>query len=442
MFDLTKETKLTPDLQKKYAIARIALYFAFVFAVLIVLYRILFPIVSLDFSMSTPNSSKNSLVSPRMQVGGKFPEKRLVGANSPFLFNANPIGQFSKVSISFVLDKDEASIEKTPVKINKSYQAFLYPTGKPAGFKSGQLLSTPDGSYYIVSNKTLRKFSSTDIILQLGYPKDSFMTVSQDDLKYNDPGATISDAKNYPDDTFFLIDETYYQLKDQKLSPFISARAFLSQSDPSGAIAKTTDFLSRYPLTETYSGFSSGSLVSSADSIFVISEGRSFPVETAETFLAMGFDFNDVLPVTQDELNAQIKQKQFTHNDPHPNGILFLDRKINEHFIIEDGSKRPLPTEAITKTYLSKQKPVVVDSEESMIEISCLLEKKVFSPSRYECSTSLQDLTSVIGNDYQMSAIFSKDTKIKSINATFSTPLKWDSMKNSLSKIKGRILNR
>lgn len=440
MFDLTKEIKLNPEMQKKYAISRAVLHIVFILSVAFVLYRILFPIVPLDFSMSNQNSSKNTLVSPRMEQSGQFPEKRFVNANEIFTFNANPVGEFSKISVTITLDKNEKSINGTPVKIRRSYQAFFYPKGEPVGFKNGTLLSTPDGAYYIVSNGLLRKFSSTDVILQLGYPKSSFISVSQDDLKYNKKGAEIRNTSNYPDDTTFLVDEKYYQLKNQKLAPFVSARAFLSQFDQSGAIAKKSDFLSLYPITETYLGFADGTLASSSDSVFIISEGRDYPVETAETFLAMGFDFENVIELTQDELNAHLKQKQFTHNDPHPNGIVFLDKNSNEYYIIENGFKKLLATEAIAKTYTTKQKPIIVDSKASELESSCALRKKLLIANEYTCHTSLLNLTSAIGNDYKISTKFSNDVKIKNINATFSTPLKWTSLKNSASKIKARIL--
>lgn len=441
MFDLTKETKLTPELHKQYTIARVLLHVVFGFAAIFVMYRILFPIVPLDFSMGAPNSSKNTLASPRINSNGQFPEKRLVGANEQFVFNANPVGQFSKISIAFTLDKNEKDISNSPIKIQKSYRAFFYPTGQPKGFKSGDLLTTPDGAYYIVSNGLLRKFVNTDIILQLGYPKSAFVEVSQEDLQYNEKGGTITDKNSYPDDTLFVIDENYYQLKNQKLSPFISARAFASLFDPAAAIAKNNDFLPRYQLTENYLGFADGSLVSSADSVFIISEGKSYPVENAETFLAMGFDFGNVLQLTQDEINAHVKQKQFTHNDPHPNGTIFFDRKASEYFAVENGTKRPLATEKIAGSYL-KQKPIVADSEEILVESSCELTKKLFPSNTYACSATLQNLISSVGNDYQISTKFSSDAKIKSIHTTFSTPLEFENLKTSLSKIKGRILNK
>ena len=422
MFDFTKEIKIEPPFSKIYAITRVLLYTFFIIGVFFVLYRILFPIIMLEFSMNTPNSTKNTLVSPRMTQNNEFPEKRLVKANEPFVFNANPIGQFSKAVFGFTLDKKEKSVENISLQIQKSYQAFFYPEGNPIGFKNGSLLTTPEGEYYIVSDGMLRKFVDTIVILQLGYPKSSFANVSSDDLKHNETGSNITDANTYPNDTLFIIDEVFYQLKNKQLYPFVSTRAFLSQFDSSAAIAKNKDFFEQYPVSETYVGFGDGSLVSSADAVFILSEGKSYPVENAETFLAMGYDFNDVIQISQDELGAHQKQKQFTHNNPHPNGTIFFDKSTNKYYIIENRTKRPLTSDSAIKSY--KQKPIVADSQTANKQYSCVLKKKPLKSNAYECSIVLNELDKFVGNDFQISTTFPNDAKIKNIMLMFSLRLR------------------
>lgn len=439
MFDLTKEIKLSPALQKKYAISRSILHVVFVASAGFVAYSVLFPTIPLDFDMNNPNSSKNTLVSPRIEQTKTFPAKGIIGANEKFLFNANPIGQFSDADISFTLAKKGNNIEGATIKIQKSYQAFFFPSGNPIGFKDGSLLTTADGAYYLVSNGALRKFSNTNIILALGYPKNAFITVSNDDLKYNKIGEEIKDANAYPDNTIFVIDNNYYELQGGQLSQFVSARAFLSQFNSANAIAKNNDFLSSYQLSETSLGFADGTLASSADSVFILSEGKSFPIENADTFNAMGFDWNNVIPVTSDELSAYKQQKQFTHDQPHPNGTIFVDQKTSAYFMIKDGFKLPIPNETIMKTY-SQQKPILVDSQSASVESSCELKKNLFSSNTFGCSANLQSLEKLIGNDYQVSATFPSATNLNSVNVTFSTPLTLNSLKGSLSKIKGRII--
>ena len=441
IFDLTKKVKLEGKLQTKYVIARIMLHVVFLATMLFVAYRILFPIVPFDFSMKTPLSAKNTLVSPHLAQTGEFPTKRIVKASDTIIFDANPIGQFSEANFSFIPDKNTGTLENTTIEISKSYQAFFYPAGEQIGLRDGTLASTSTGSYYIVSNGTLRKFANTDIILKLGYPKSAFIEISTDDMKLNKIGTDIANADSYPDNTFFAINDTYYQLKNQQLFAFISVRAFLSQFDANLAIAKTSDFLSKYPLSETNLGFADGTLASSADSVFILSDGKSYPIENEVTFSAMGFAWDAVVSVTTNELSAYVKQKQFTNRDPHPNGTIFIDQKTNEWFAIENGKKCEIKNETVKKSY-SKQRPILVNALDAKKQAACTLKKNSLGFNEYSCGVSLESLDPLVGNDYQISATFQKESTLSTINTTFSTPLTTDSLKSSLSVIKTKLKNR
>jgi hypothetical protein len=267
------------------------------------------------------------------------------------------------------------------------------------------------------------------------------MEVSEKDLTSNKAGTEITDAANYPDDSLFVIDDNYYQLQNQQLFPFVSSQAYLSQFDAVSAIAKNIDFLSHYPAAETSLGFADGTLVSSADSVFFLSDGKSYPIENEVTFAAMGFDWNVVKQANSSELGAYEKQKQFTHNNAHLDGTIFLDQKTNEYFLIEKGKKRPIKNEAVIKTF-SKQKPIVADSVGAKKEVSCILKKNLISSNTYNCSIPLEDLSALIGNDYQISATFPASANLNYIKATFSTPITFNSLWNSLSIIKNKLKNR
>ncbi|MEI7891236.1 MAG: hypothetical protein WCI36_04710 [bacterium] len=440
IFDLTANIQLGGKLKKQYNALRLLLHIIFALTMLFIIYRILFPIVPLDFAMDTPNSTKNTLVNPRIAQSGEFPPKATMQPNETLLFNANPVGQFSKANITLALAKNSAGLENAEVKIKKSYQAFFYPTGEPIGFKDGTLLSTSNGNYYLISNKKLRKFANTDTILKLGYPKSAFLEVAQDDLRLNKKGEDIVDVTSYPEDTIFAIDDTYYQLKNQQLVAFVSTRAFLSQYKAQMAVAKNSDFLSNYPIAETFLGFCDGTLGSSADSVFILSEGKSYPIENAVTFEAMGYSWDDVIALTSDELGVYKKQKQFINSNPHPNGTIFIDQDSGKYFLIKDKQKIPLEISSTIQTY--NQKPIVASMKSSEIENTCTLKKKFLSSTNFECAISLENIESLLGNDYELSIQFPAAMKISTLNTTFSTPMTTSNLRNSLSIIKTRLKNR
>lgn len=439
MFDLTKEIKLDPKSQKKYNIAQAVLYAVFLIVVFFVADRILFPSVSLVFSFNNVNSLKNTLVSPRTAFSPDTLAKNPIISGEKFIFDANPLGNFSDAAITFSANEDSKNIESSPVSIRKSYQAFFYPISNPMGFKDGTLLTTADGKYFIVSDGLLRKFESIEILLQLGYPKDSFRQVSESDLQYNKPGDKITDKTSYPDNTLFAIGDTYYQLKNQELFPFVSERAFLSQFDAIQAIAKDNDFILRYPVSETPLGFADGTLASSDISVFILSKGKSYPIINAETFVQMGFDWNKVVALDPEELGLYERQKQFTRTQPHPNGTLFLDQETGKFFIIKDKKKHPIESAEIAKTY-SKQSPVLANIRQSEKTVSCQLKKSWFS-DKYSCHTPLEFITDSPGNDYEISSVFVNDVKLTNLEAKFSTPLTWKNLMLSLSRIKENLRN-
>lgn len=442
MIDFTKETKLKDALQKKYEIAQTILYFVFFIATCFLAYRILFPIISLTFFMDNPNSIQNTIASPRIQNTGEFPKKGLIESESTLVFDATPIGQFSATGIKLTLHRGAENIEGAATKIRKSYQAFFYPTGEPIGFSDSSLLTTPNnGLYYIISDGKARKFVSPEIILALGYPKSAFIEISENDLKYNQPGSDVSDTLTYPNDSLFAIEDTYYKIKNGILFPYISTRAFLSQFNQAQAIAKNKDFLTQHPVSDKYLGFGNGTLGSATNSVFILTEDKSFPVADAETFNQMGLSWNDVIPLSQDELSIYSKEKQFTVSNPHPNGTIFMDQKTNDIFLIKNGFKLPVPNETILKTY-SKQTPILIDLIGSEIENVCIMQNKFLSSNTYKCELSLETLANLIGNDYQINVKFPSKTSISEIQTTFSTPLNWQSLKNSLSKIKMALQNR
>jgi len=330
-------------------------------------------------------------------------------------------------------------MEKFDVKIRKSYRAFFYPTGKPAGFRNGTLLSS-NGSYYIVYDDKLHEFSEAAIVLKFGYSKNSFLEVSQNDLRYNEIGNAITDANNYPDGSLFAISDTYYQMQNQKLVPFVSTRAFFSQFEANQAIIKNDDFLKNYPLSDDQLGFVDGTLASFEQSVFILSEGKSYPVADAETFVQMGFDWNNVVALDSEELNIYKKQKQFDRNQPHPNGTIFFDQTIEKYFVIKNNEKHLIENDAVAKNY-SKQKFVIANSKESETSFSCQLKKNLLSSSKYSCNVPLDSFENFLGNDYQIETKFANEAKVSDIDVTFSTPLNWLNLRSSLSRIKASLRN-
>lgn len=436
MFDLTKNIKLNSIAEKKYKAARLGLYAVFGLGVLFTADKILFPSQTLNLFFDNLNAAKNTIVNPRLG-GDKTLSKGIIPGGENFAFNANPLGNFSSVQATFQT-ADNQDLSGSQISVRKSYQAFFYPEGKPLGFKSGSLLTTENAEYYLVSKGMLRRFASPEIILSLGFPKSAFVLVSQDDLKYNQAGPDITSGDSYPDDTLFLIDDKFYQLLNGKLSAFVSDRAFLSQYQSVQAIAKTKDIFSTYPQTENPLGFADATLASNAGSVFILSGAKSYPVADFNTFEAMGFNWKNVKALESDELGAYEQQKQFTVNQPHPDGTIFQDENKQQYFIIDNGLKRPILSQAVLNTYPSENM-IAVDQDGSSKKVSCVLQKQILPFKTYSCQMDLSEISTSKGNDYQFETSLKNTAKLKESSLAFSTPLSWKNAMNSLSKIKGNL---
>ncbi len=436
MINLTKEIKLKHDLQKKYVAALVVLYVTFLAGMFFVAYRILFPSAPLFFSFSNANALKNNLLFPRTS-GWDTPEKGIIKAGEKFIFNAAPSGFFSKAKISFA-PESSADIKGTRVDARKSYMAFFLPDGNPVGFKDGTLLTSKE-KYYIVSNGVLREFENQSLMQEMGYSKNAFTQVKEDDLGYNAHGEMISDPQKYPDNTAFFVDDIYYQLKNGELFPFVSEKAFLSSFDPSQAITKSSDFLSLYPVSEDLLGYADGTLGSFDGSVYILSNMKSYPIINPETFVSMGYDWNTVIPLDSEEISIYEKQKTFTRSQMHPDGTLFLDEKSGKYYVVSSMTKHPIESDAVAKTY-RKQKPVLASLEDSEKVFSCDLKDEDLTLNIYSCTIPVVEMELFPGNAYEISTIFGDDANLQTMNMTFRTSFTWKNFMLSLSNIKNRIL--
>ena len=438
MINLTRKVILQTKWKKIYLALKTLLYVSFLLTALFVVYQILFPEISLDYSFSNVNSLKNTLFSAR--TTSQNPAKNgTVGGNDTLSFDANPLGNFEDAKLNFVLNKNSAIPKKISVKVRKSYSAFFYPQTTPLGFANGSLLSV-NGVYYIISNGKTRQFVSGSALDQLGYSRSAFLRISPTDLKYNPPGENILNADSYPDDTLIVIGNQYYQFKNQQLLPFVSERAFLSRYQPTQAIQKNEDFLKDKTVSENFVGFADGTLASSDQSVFILSKGNSYPIADSATFVAMGFDWNNVLSLTPAEINAYKRQKQFTINQPHPDGTLFYDKNEDKYFFIDSGFKYPIENKLIASTY-TKVSPVLINTESLEQNISCSPTKAPLTFRTFTCQLSLNSIDSLLGNDYQFETSFGNDVKLASVNVVFYTKLNQTNVLSSLSIIKNRLQN-
>ncbi len=370
-----------PDsLQPLYTKLRITLFVLFFFAGLWMLYAFLFPTITTGFDFRNPKSSKNQVFDPRTADSTSRTNGKITPGET-LIVNTSPIGDFSTLAVNLNLEKKSATPASVDISIRKNYRAFLFPIGDP--------------------------------------------------------------IKDFEPRSLHRVGNTYYELRDTTLYPFVSPAAFHSRYPENAASIETEEWRGQFTVSNDFIGFRIGSLVSFADGIFVITSERDMrPIGSAEIFLALGYHFEDVIPGTEEDLGIYKRGRIFLLGGPHPDGTLFVDQITQEYFLIESGFRRPVISGPYLDFLLSRIHPVSVTSPSPAAMTHCTAEPGLL-PRSLRCSAELDPLRQSIGSDYEIS--FSGNTTaidIASLSLDFSTRLDVTNGKTLLSKVKQRLMSR
>ena len=438
-FDLTREAVLDEKNRKIYRFLQAILYLAAFFGALYLSYLILFPIRTFEFDFTNPNSSANSIISPRSETGSLIRNGK-ISKDKNIYFDTVLIGNFSEAIVSFTLSRNSAEPESGIAEIRRSYQAFFYPEGSPVGFRNGTLIKN-NGNFYLISDGKLRKFENVNAVRILGFPLAAFITVDAEEMKYNSPSQKITSAGKYPDGALFKIDGAYYILEDQNLKRFASVSAYLTQYSSGQAISKDSDFLAQYPLHNDPAGFSDGSLISYGEGVYAISGKDFFPIDNPITFEAMGYDWNSVIPASADELALYQKGKLTNIKGVHPAGTVFSVVEDNCYYLIQDGLKHFLPSTNIANSW-AKNNPIIVSKKGREIFKDCRVDKKILTARTYVCKLPIENLANLPGKDYEIMQNLNRDVEIDSLEVTFKKTVSFANLKATLRDMLNRIIIR
>lgn len=425
-FDLTKNILLKAPWQKRYAIARLVLLAVFMIAGLYFCYRVFFPARNYFVNLSNLNSKENNLEADIVR-----PDK--------IIFNAYSSEKFSDTKITATVNENSPTASGNIVMIRKTYRAFAYPTAEiPASFPEGSLEKN-NSQYYMVSDGKLRRFQSLSMAELMGYKKDSFEESTAEELNYSEKGSAITDTKNFPEGTLFLIDETYYQMKNQGLSPFVSENAYLSRYNKNQALKKEKEFLKNYALSEVAIGFADGTLLSFDTGVFAVVSGKVIPFNNPEAFLSFGYKWEDILPANEEEIGLYERDRLFSIGRPHPDGTVFFAEDSGKYYLINGGQKYEIKGAEILQKYLKKS-PIEVQEKSLEFQNYCQLKPIWWPLNSSVCQISIKNLEEISGNNYQLEMQKSSEISPAEVRVKFFRNLNWENMRNIFAEIKYKLL--
>lgn len=378
---------IPPKRKRLYAFLRGLLFASFFTIVGMLGYSFLFPSQSFAIDFRSPDAAKNTLLDPRDMSGSPLREGS-TKKDSALITNGGALGTFSSADISVRLRKNSALPENIDLSIQKGYREIFLPEGAPAESPAW---------------------------------------------------------KHRSDDQIFRIDGDIYQLSEGTLYRFSSETAALSRTEPDVIIDATKELLSLYPIADEWIGFRPGTLLSFADGVFAVyGETEIRPIGSAEIFQAIGYDWNDVIPASEEEIGIYKRGKIIIPGMLHAPGTLFYDTDTTHFFTIDEQSvRRPITDPSFLSFSLRHAHAIPVSGKSKTLAIRCELRARALFPREYACESSLRDMPGdLAGNDYQFTFIPSSDIDIESIAMTLNRSPEKGNFQSAMSQLKVRILDR
>ncbi len=434
------QIKLNQSWQKKFWLWRALIWILSFLIAWIILHRILFPLAGFTFSFGSPNSNKNSVTNVRLDDQQEINQPNLTLKNGNLFFDTALTGNYSEIKIDFNLNSKTANKPSGEIKIRKSFQAFFYPLGESLDFKDGSLLKN-ESDYYLVSAGALRKFSSPETAIQMGFFPEAFQMIDPASLGLNPLGKEITLDSPYPQSSIFKIDDEFYQLtKPETLQKFVSEQAYLTQYSSNQAIEKNSDFLKNYSISQDYLGFADGTLLAAGISVYIVSDNKVLPVNNPVTFESMGYQWDEILQASSEEIGIYEKASLFKIDSPHPDGTIFYAQDSQKYYYIKNKERHEIPNKTILDSYL-RIAPVTVQQESLEKSIECEIHSHIRELGFFHCQASINPIENFTGNDYQFSFPIENSIQLDQLDIEFTQIANKENLLKSLAALKNRVFN-
>lgn len=194
------------------------------------------------------------------------------------------------------------------------------------------------------------------------------------------------------------------------------------------------------PGKPTVSDLRDGTIVTYGPSAYIISGEEVLPIDSEQTFSALGLNWADAVAAGADKISLYKKGKLVTMSSAHSNGTILATTENNKLFLIKDGKKYPLSSLEIAKQW-SNDEPVLVSEKSLKTKELCDFKKDKLSFRTYSCQISLEKLSSLLGKDFEFQLKIDTNVQIDNINITFKKTVSSANIKDTLALIKKRIIS-
>jgi hypothetical protein len=174
------------------------------------------------------------------------------------------------------------------------------------------------------------------------------------------------------------------------------------------------------------------------DSVFIVGNNKKTPIDSTETFEALGYNWANVAE-NKEDLSTYEKQKLADINAPHPDGTVLKTTKNTKFYFIENQTKKEL----LSVQSSSIKNPILVDMESLNLKEICPLEKNLFSNKKYHCTTTISQINNLLGKDYKFNlAKTFPDLNIDKLDIEFKKSINLENFNLFLFELKKKVLYR
>lgn len=342
-------------------------------------YRTIFPSQSFTFLFENPDTGKSTLEEPHSQDEKSLKKGRITKSDLLRTY-AGTVGSFSSVHVELALERDSVKpSQEIEISLRKSYRSFFAPEGEP--------------------------------------------------------------VSTLPKERGFLTDKAAYFFSDGKLFPFLSDRAALSWFPKEKILPASEDLFKLFPPQENPEGFRPGTLLSDAEGVYAIGGDRkAHPIGNTAIFESLGFNWNNVVPVDEEELSFHKRGKIFLFDAAQPDGTLFSDPTTGRTFVVENRAKRSIENKDVLDQLTRISKPTIVSESALENPVSCGLVKRTlsFRPT-YACDIPIAALRNVPGGSFEIALSVPEAIHAAVLTATFKTEPDRENLSLFLRQVRERF---
>jgi hypothetical protein len=181
-----------------------------------------------------------------------------------------------------------------------------YPEGNPISLPNYSLIKNEDGDIYLLVDDTVRHISSMEAFRNIGYSEDELIEVTSEEVARYTVGTPIT--ANTKDATGKIVKLTtngaMFYLKDG-IRQAILDPAILTANFPTATVVPAQPVEIEQYREGTFLKLPDGTLVRSYEdpAVFVISDGEKHPILSEAIFTEYGYRWSNIIFVSDDVLN-------------------------------------------------------------------------------------------------------------------------------------------